>query len=434
MGTGRGAASTRHACGIVRGMDWSERIGSLRPSATLAVNQKAAQLRSEGVDVLSFAAGEPDFDTPEVIKRAAIRSLEAGETKYCPVPGDLATRRVVAEKLTRENGIPGVTPDHVVLSSGGKHSLYQLFQALIDPPAAGGMAWEVLLPVPAWVSYRPQVELAGGVVVELETDARSDFKISPDQLRRAIGARSRVLVLNSPSNPCGTMYTPGELKALGEVVAESVEQAPDLVVISDELYEKVIFGGFEHFSIGSMPEIAERTITVNGLSKAYAMTGWRIGYFAGSGEFGLKIAKGVARLQSQSTTSIPTFFLPAVRSALTECDGIVEEQRLVFARRAELIYSLLTKIPGLVCPKPTGAFYVFPDVSAHFGKRTPQGKEIGSAMDFASALLEAEHVAVVPGEDFGTGGERCIRISFACGDDQIKAGMERLARFVGSLS
>ena len=415
-------------------MDWSERIGSLKPSATLAVNQKAAQLRSEGVDVLSFAAGEPDFDTPEVIKQAAIRSLEAGETKYCPVPGDLATRRVLAEKLTRENGIPGVTPDHVVLSSGGKHSLYQLFQALIDPPAAGEMAWEVLLPVPAWVSYRPQIELAGGVVVELETDARSDFKISPDQLRRAIGARSRVLVLNSPSNPCGTMYTPDELRALGEVVAESVEQAPDLVVISDELYEKVIFGGFEHFSIGSMPEIAERTITVNGLSKAYAMTGWRIGYFAGSGEFGLKIAKGVSRLQSQSTTSIPTFFLPAVRTAILECEAIVEEQRLVFARRAELVYGLLTKIPGLVCPKPTGAFYVFPDVSAHFGKRAPNGQKIGSAMDFASALLETEHVAVVPGEDFGTGGERCVRISFACGDEQIKAGMERLARFVGSLS
>ncbi|MBL8747200.1 MAG: pyridoxal phosphate-dependent aminotransferase [Phycisphaerae bacterium] len=404
-------------------MQLSARVSALRPSTTLAVNAKAKALQAQGVSVLSFAAGEPDFDTPARIKQALIDALNRGETKYCAVPGDMATRKVIAEKLTRENALPNVTADHVVISSGGKQSLYQVFQALLEPGA------EVILPTPAWVSYPPQIELAGGKVVEVVTTAASGFKMTPGQLRGAVTPRSRALVINSPSNPCGTMYAPDELRAIARVVAD----IPDLVVISDELYEKIVFGGIPHFSIGSVPEIAERVVTVNGLSKAYAMTGWRIGYCSGSGAFGLQLSKALQTLQSQSTTSIATFELPAVRVALTECADDVERMRQAFARRAEITYSLVSKIPGLVCPRPTGAFYIFPDVSAHFGKVSANGTVIASAADFAAALLDEQRVAVVPGEDFGSGGEKCVRFTFACGDEQIKEGLSRLGAFVASL-
>lgn len=415
-------------------MDLSARVNALRPAVTLAVTARAAELKSQGVNVISFAAGEPDFDTPEFIKKAAIESLLRGETKYAPIPGDAATRKVIAEKLTRENAIPGITPDHVVISTGGKHSLYQVFQALIDPPSPGKPAAEVLLPVPAWISYEAHAELAGGKVVELPTRVEADYKITPEQLHAAITPLSRLLVLNSPNNPCGTTYTPDELRAIARVIADAGKTtAPNLLVISDELYEKIVYAGIPHLSIGSIPEVAERVITVNGLSKAFAMTGWRVGYFACPGEFGLKLAKGVARLQGQSTTSIPTFILPAVREALTKGASEVERMRQAFARRAEIAFDLASKIPGLRCPKPTGAFYLFPDVSAHFGKISPKGARIARAMDFAAALLDEHHVAVIPGEDFGRGGEKCIRITFAASDEEIREGLRRLGEFVASL-
>lgn len=416
-------------------MDVSNRVKALKPSATLAVTAQAAELRAAGVDVLSFAAGEPDFDTPSRIKEAAWEALKAGATKYAPVPGDPQTRRIIADKLARENHIPNLTPEHIVISAGGKQSLYLIFQTLLDPPAPGEQPWDVLLPVPAWVSYVPQVQLAGGRIVELPTSAEHDFKIAPDQLRDAITPRTRILILNSPSNPCGTMYTPDELLAIADVIADAVRTtAPHLTVISDEIYEKIIYGGIDHFSIGSVPAIAERTITVNGLSKAYAMTGWRIGYMSGSGAFGLRIAAGVRALQSQSTTSIPTFIFPAIRTALTECEADVERMRSAFAARAALMYDLMMQIPGARCPRPTGAFYLFPDLSALFGRTSPAGTTINSAMNFAAALLAEAHVACVPGEDFGAGGERCCRFTFACGEAQITEGMQRLRRFVESLT
>ncbi len=409
-------------------MQLSARVSALRPSATLAVNARARELKAQGVDVLTFAAGEPDFDTPQPIKDAVAAALARGETKYAPVPGDPETRRLIADKLTRENAIPDCTAEHVVISSGGKQALYNLFQCLIQPGD------EVLLPVPAWVSFAPQVELAGGKVVEMTTRAADDFKITPDQLRAAISPRSKALVINSPSNPCGTMYTPAELRALGAVIEDAARAAaPDLVVISDEMYEKILFGGVPHFSIGSIPGIAERVVTCNALSKTYAMTGWRIGYCAGSGAFGLKLSKALQALQGHSTTSIPTFLLPAVRVALTRCDADVERMRAAFAARAELTYGLVSKIPGVVCPRPTGAFYVFPDVSAHFGKASKGGRRITSAMEFAAALLDEHHVAVVPGEDFGSGGEKCVRITFACGEETIRKGMAKLGEFVAGL-
>lgn len=409
-------------------MQIAQRIANVKPSATLAVNARARELKGQGVDVVTFAAGEPDFDTPEAVKRAVTDALSRGETKYAPVPGDPATRKIIADKLSSENGIPNCSPEHVVVSAGGKQALYNLFQCLVQPGD------EVILPVPAWVSFAPQVEIAGGKVVEVLTTAANDFKMSPSQLRAAITPRSKVLVLNSPSNPCGTMYAPEEIKALGAVVAEAARSdAPSLVVISDEMYEKIIFGGVAHFSIGSIPEIAERVVTCNALSKTYAMTGWRVGYCAGSGAFGLKLSKALQALQGHSTTSIPTFLFPAVRAAMTQCGADVERMRAAFAARAALTFDLVSRVPGFVCPRPTGAFYVFPDVSAHFGKTSKSGKPLTSAMTFAAALLDEQHVAVVPGEDFGTGGERCIRITFACGEDTIRKGLSRIADFVAGL-
>lgn len=415
-------------------MQLSRRVSDLKPSATVAVTNRAKELVRQGVDVLSFAAGEPDFDTPEAIKRSAIDALLAGQTKYMPTMGDLDTRRVIAEKAKRDNGIPGVTPEHIGISSGGKHALYTILQCLLDFPAPGEQANEVILPVPAWVSYAPLAEIAGGKVVEVPTTVEASFKASPEQIAKAITPRSRVLILNSPSNPCGTMYSEAELRAIGKVVAEKAATiAPHLVIVSDEIYEKIVYGGIPHFSIGSMPEVAERTITINGLSKAYAMTGWRIGYTIASGDFGFRFMKAMATLQGQMTTNITSFLYPAIRTALQECEGDARRMCQAFAGRAELIYRRMSAIPGMQLARPTGAFYVFPDVSAHFGKSSKGGVRINSALDFCEALLAENKVAAVPGEDFGGVGRKHVRFSFACSEAHIEKGMDRLGEFVAGL-
>ncbi len=415
-------------------MHLSRRVSLLKPSATVSVNTKAKQMAAQGIEVLTFAIGEPDFDTPQIIKQAAIDALNAGMTKYAPAGGDMPTRKTIAEKLKRENHLPLVTPEHVVVCCGAKHGIYLVMQALIDEPKAGEAPAEVLLPVPAWLSFDPIAQLAGAKIVEMDTGPETEFKISPEQLRKAITPRSRVLVINSPSNPCGTTYTPDELKALGRVIAEQTKTvAPELVVISDEMYEKIIFGGIEHFSIGSMPEIAERVVTISALSKSYAMTGWRAGYIAGQGDFGLQLAKACEKLISQMTTNVTSFTLPAIKLAFEKCDAEIAKMRDAFGRRAELIYGLAQKIPGFTCPRPTGAYYLFPDVSSHFGKTSKGGKKITSAVTMAEALLEEARVALVPGDDFGGRGNRHLRISFACGDEQIREGMRRIAEFVAGL-
>lgn len=410
----------------------SRRVGSLKPSVTVAITNRAKSMKAEGVDVLGFAAGEPDFDTPQAIKQAAIRALEAGQTRYMPTLGDMETRTVIAEKLIRENRIEGLSGRHVAISAGAKHALFIALQCLLDQPEREEKPQEVILPVPAWVSYRPITELSGGVVVEVDTTPESGFKMTPEQLEAAITPQSRVLILNSPSNPCGTMYSEAELRAFAAVVARAESVAPNLVILTDEIYEKIVYGDDAHFSIGSVPEVADRTITLNGLSKAYAMTGWRIGYAAMPGEFGARFIKAMGTLQGQMTTNITSFNYPAIRTALTDA-GVAEEvekMRLAFAARAELIFGRLGEIPGIECPKPTGAFYVFPDVSALFGRITPGGRVIGSALDLSEALLDEALIAFVPGEDFGGCGGDCVRISFACGEAQINAGMDRLADFV----
>lgn len=416
-------------------IELSRRVSSLKPSVTVAFTIRAKEMKASGLDVLGFAAGEPDFDTPEYIKDAAIAAMKAGETKYKPTLGDKVTRDAIAKKLTEENGIPGLTGNHVAIGTGGKHVLFNALHALLDFPAPGEPQQEVLIPVPAWVSYRPISELAGGKVVEVETLPENDFKMSPEQLAAAINSNTRVLILNSPSNPCGTMYTEDELRALAAVVAAKAEAVcPQLVVLTDEIYEKIVYGGIEQFSIGSVPEIAERTFTLNGMSKGFAMTGWRIGYGAMPGEFGARLIKGLGTLQGQMTTNITSFNYAAIRAALAGGDAEIKPMVAAFKSRAELVKRRLDEIPGIQTPTPTGAFYVFPDVSALFGKTSAGGKTIGCAMDLSEALLEEAHVAFVPGEDFGGCGPNHVRISFACSEEQINKGMDRFAEFVAKLS
>lgn len=417
-------------------LDLARRVNELKPSITVALNNKAKAMKADGIDVLGFAAGEPDFDTPQVIKDAAIKALNAGQTKYTPTLGDMPTRQCIADKLSRENNIPGLTGEHVAIGVGGKHVLYNTIQCLIDPPMPGEDPWEMILPTPAWVSYRPICELAGGVVREVVAGPDTDFRISPAQLQDAITPRSRVLVLNSPSNPCGTMYSEADLRDLAKVIKEGFERAPQLVILTDEIYEKIVYGEHPHFSIGSIPEIAERVVTLNGMSKAYAMTGWRIGYAAMPGDFGKNLIKAMGKLQGQMTTNITSFNYPAIREALTNpaVETEVEKMRQAFAERADLITSRLAQIPGVTCPQPTGAFYVFPDVSALFGKTSAKGTKVTSATTLCEAMLEEAHIAFVPGEDFGGISANHLRISFACSEDQINAGMDRFKAFVESMS
>lgn len=414
----------------------SQRVSSLKPSVTVALNNRAKAMKASGVDVLGFAAGEPDFDTPRSIKQAAIDSLLAGDTKYTPTMGDMATRNAVAKKFTEENGIPGLTGEHIAIGAGGKHVLYTAIHCLFDPPAPGEKPWEMLLPVPAWVSYAPICEMAGGKVVELETTPATDFRLDPEQLRKAINPRSRVLILNSPSNPLGTMYPESDLRAIAQVVHDARDIAPDLVILTDEIYEKIVYADVPHFSIGSIPEVAERTITLNGMSKAFAMTGWRIGFACMPGAFGKKFITAMATLQGQMSTNITSFNYAAIRHALSDA-GVaseVEDMRKAFAARADLIMARLADVPGVTCVKPQGAFYVFPDVSGLFGRRTPKGVKVDSALSFSEALLDEAHVAFVPGEDFGGCGKNHLRISFACSEEQINKGMDRFASFVAGLS
>ncbi len=415
-------------------MQLSRRVTELKASATIVVMNRAKDMQRAGIDVISFAAGEPDFDTPQPIKDAAIKALLAGQTKYMPTMGDPETRGVIAEKFTKVNGIPNVTADHIGISSGGKHALYTVLQCLFDFPAPGQPPLECVLPVPAWVSYAPLSELAGAKVIEVPGTVRSDFKVTPEQIRAAITPRTRALILCTPSNPCGTMYSEAELRAIAQVVAEAAKTtAPDMVVLSDEIYEKITYGGIPHFSIGSIPEISERTITLNGLSKAYSMTGWRIGYTCSSGPWGLKFMKAMATLQGQMSTNITSFVYPAIRTALRECEPDAQRFCAAFGKRAAIIHERMSRIPGVVCPRPTGAFYAFPDISAHFGKKSPEGASITSAQSFCEALLGEAKVAAVPGEDFGGCAKNHVRFSFACSEEMINKGMDRLDTFVRSL-
>ncbi|RLS89814.1 MAG: pyridoxal phosphate-dependent aminotransferase [Planctomycetota bacterium] len=403
----------------------SSRIAAMTESATLAVGAKAAAARAKGHDVIAFAMGEPDFDTPSNIKHAAIAALEKGMTKYAPTPGDKLAREAIARKLTEENGIE-TSFEQVTVTAGAKHAIYMALQAIVEP----GRGDEVLLPTPAWVSYKALVELAGAKCVEIAGSVENGFRITPTQLAAAVTPRTIGIVWNSPSNPCGIAYPASEVRALCDVLAK----CDRIAVISDEIYEKLIYPeispGLVHFSPGSVATLRDRTITINGMSKSYAMTGWRIGYMAAP----RSMASELIKLQGQMTNSIPSFFYPAIVEALTNSAAGVESMRVKFASRARLMKAELDRVPGFVTVTPNAAFYAFPDVSAHFGKTTPAGVRIASAQGFADALLNEAHVAVVPGEDFGECARGNIRFSFACSDENIVKGIARVRGWVATLA
>ena len=407
-------------------MKVADRVRRMKESSTLAVAARAAALRRDGADVVAFGTGEPDFDTPANIKEAAERALRAGMTKYVLTPGTPEARAAIAAKLRDENGI-ACRPEHVSITAGAKHALYLVLQTLVDPGD------EVILPTPAWVSYRPLIELAGGRCVEVPGAIENGHKVTPAQLEAAMTPRTVAVILNSPSNPCGTAYSPDEVRALCEAVARH----PKAAILSDEIYEKLIYPeispGLAHLSPGSIPAVADRVITMNGMSKAFAMTGWRIGYVCAPG-MGGTFMQELVKLQAQMTNNIASFFMPAIVEALSERSRPqVEAMRQEFARRARIVDELVRAIPRFRSVAPTGAFYSFPSIAACKGLTSPGGRTIADGQSFAEALLAEVHVAVVPGADFGDCAADHVRITFACDEATIRKGMSRIAEFTAAL-
>lgn len=388
----------------------SERINRISPSPTLAVSAKAKAMRAAGENVISFDAGEPDYDTPQHIKDAAISALQGGDTKYTAAAGTPQFRGAIAKKLASFNGLE-YSPDDIVVSSGGKHSLFNIFQCLLNPGD------EVIIPAPYWVSYPDQVLLADGVPVIMKTGADSGFKISPEHLEETLRAhpKTKAFVINSPSNPTGAVYSPEHLRALCEVL----EKYPQVTVISDELYENMVWDGAAQWSVAQFsPEFKARTVIVQGLSKTYSMTGWRLGWTASTPE----LAKAMGKLQSQSTSN-PTSFAQA--GGIAALEGPLPSEMLAqFEQRGKIIRELLKDIPGFTCSKPEGAFYAFPNVEGVFGKAVGDGHIIQNSTDLTNYLLEFAKVAAVPGEGFGAPGY--VRFSYANSLENIKEGINRI--------
>lgn len=386
-------------------MKLAARVGQVSASLTLAISAKAKAMKADGIDVLSFSAGEPDFDTPDHIKTAAKQALDQGKTKYGPAAGEPQLRAAIAHKLQVDNRL-NFQAENVLVTNGGKQSLYNLMQTLLDPGD------EVLIPAPYWLSYPEMVKLAGGSPVILPTDAKTGFKITPDQLQQAITPQTRLLILNSPSNPTGMVYTPAEIAALAEVIVEA-----KIWVVADEIYEKILYDGAEQLSIGAVSSAAfQQTIISNGFAKAYAMTGWRIGYLAGP----LELIQAAGRLQSHSTSNVCTFAQYGAIAALEGSQDCVETMRQAFTERRQLMFNRLTAIPGVACPQPQGAFYMFPDISC---------TGLGS-VEFCETLLDQYQVAAVPGLAFGS--DHCIRLSYATDPTTIEQGMARLSQWIAA--
>ena len=393
----------------------SDRVQSLSPSQTLAMSQKSNELKAQGVDVINLSVGEPDFNTPDHIKEAAKRAIDENFTFYTAVPGYLSLRKAIADKLKNENGLD-YTPEQIVVSGGAKQSLCNVILSVINPGD------EVVIPTPAWVSYVEMVKLAEGTNVLVPASIEQDFKVTPEQLEAAITPKTRMVLICSPSNPTGSVYTKEELKGLVEVLAKY----PDVLVLADEIYEHINFTG-EFTSLGSFPEIADRTIIVNGVSKAYAMTGWRIGFIAAP----LWVAKATNKLQSQYTSGASSVAQKAAEAAYTGSQQCVEDMRVAFQRRRDLVVSLAREIPGIKVNEPQGAFYLFPEVSSYFGKKYGY-KVINNAADLAMYLLEEGHVATVDGEAFCLPGY--IRLSYATSDDNIREAMRRIKDALAKLA
>ncbi len=384
----------------------NQTIAAIAPSATLAITSKAAKLKAQGVKVCAFAAGEPDFNTPDVIKNACAEALQNNLTRYVAAAGLPELRKAISEKLLKFNKC-AYEPSQIIVANGGKHALTQVFQTMINPGD------EVIIPAPYWLSYPEMVRVAGGTPVFVETTVDSNFLMSPEQFEAAITPKTVAVVMTSPSNPTGMMYTPEQLKAIGEIAIKH-----DLWIVSDEIYECMVYGEVEQVSMASFgPEFYDHTITVNGFSKTYAMTGWRLGYAAAPVAF----AKAMSSLQSHMASAPNTFAQWGAIAALEKGAEDVATMVAAFTKRRDRIYELVSAIPGIKCPKPQGAFYVFPNIES-FGM---------TSLEFAERLLEEQHVAVVPGIAFGN--DRCIRLSYACSMENIEEGVARLATFCASL-
>ena len=384
----------------------SDRVQRIKPSPTLAITSKAAELRAEGKDIIGLGAGEPDFDTPDHIKQAAIEAINAGKTKYTPVDGTPGLKKAIIAKFKNENGLD-YEPNQILVSSGGKQSFFNMALALLNDGD------EAIIPAPYWVSYPDMVKVAGGVPVVLETDVDSRFKITPEQLEKAITPKTRLFVINSPSNPSGMAYSEEELAALGEVL----KKHPDIVVATDDMYEHILWTGQPFVNIvNACPELYDRTVVMNGVSKAYSMTGWRIGYAGGP----QKLIAAMKKVQSQSTSNPASISQAAAEAALSGDQQCVKDMVKAFKERHDYVVDALNKLPGVTCAAGDGTFYAFPDFSGAIAAM--DGVE--SCTDLAAKLLETAEVALVPGSAFGAPG--CLRLSFATGMDTLKEAIRRI--------
>ncbi len=391
-------------------MKLAKRVEALTPSTTLAITAKANQLKAEGHDVIALGAGEPDFNTPIHIIEAAYESMKEGHTKYTASGGLLSLKKAIVNKLNQDQGLTYETSE-IIVSTGAKHSLYSLFQAILDEGD------EVIIPIPYWVSYPEQVKLADGTPVYLEGKEENGFKITAEDLKNVITNQTKALILNSPSNPTGSLYSADELRAIGEVCLEH-----NVLIVSDEIYEKLVYGGVKHTSIAQLsPELKKQTIIINGLSKSHAMTGWRIGFAAGDA----KIIKAMTNLDSHSTSNPTTTSQHGALAAYNGTQEPVEEMRQAFEERMNKVYDRLITIPGITCVKPNGAFYLFPNAT-----EAVRMTGFNSVDEWVEALLEEEKVALVPGSGFGAPDN--VRLSYATSLDTIMEALDRIERFINS--
>jgi len=396
----------------------ADALSRVKPSATIAVSQKARDLKAKGRDVIGLGAGEPDFDTPDNIKNAAIEAIRRGETKYPPVSGIAPLREAIAKKFKRENNLD-YKPEQTIVGTGGKQILFNALMATLNPGD------EVVIPRPYWVSYPEMVALCGGTATFAETTIDNGFKLKPEALEKAITPKTKWLIFNSPSNPSGAAYTEGELRSIADVLLKH----PHVWILTDDMYEHLTYGEFVFRTIAEVePKLYERTLTMNGVSKAYAMTGWRIGYAAGP----VQLIKAMDMIQGQQTSGACTIAQWASVEALNGPQDFVAKNKAVFQNRRDLVVSMLNQAKGITCPTPEGAFYVYPSCAGLIGRKGPSGKVIETDEDFVTELLEAEGVAVVHGSAFGLGPN--FRISYATSEELLEEACIRIQRFTASLS
>lgn len=397
-------------------MKLAQRVARVKPSATLTINAKAKALKQQGVQIVNFGVGEPDFDTPQHIQQAAIEALQQGHTRYTAVSGIDELKDAICHMLQKDYGLT-YSRENILVSCGGKHALYNLFQAVLDPGD------EVIIPAPYWVSYPDIVELAGATPVSVPCPEEYGFKLRPEDLERAITPRTRMLILNSPSNPTGVHYQRSELVALAQVLLRH----ENVIIVSDDIYYQILFDGHEWVNMAMLEErLRARTFIVNGVSKTYCMTGWRIGYLIGDAD----VIRAATKIQSQSTSNPTSIAQWASVAALRADQAGVQEMAKIFEKRCQYVLGRLAELPGVTCPSPAGAFYVFPNFSSYYGKKSASGT-IMNSLDMADFLMEKAHVAVVPGSAFGE--DRCIRMSYALGMDDLQQGFDQIAAALQSL-